>query len=151
MRFEQTISTAVDPTRAWTALAEVTAFPAWTRSMTSVEPLDGADLRVGRRYRIRQPGMLALVWRVSQVREGESFVWESRVAGVRTVASHELSADPAGGARITLSIDQSGALAGLIGALTGGRTRRYLRMEADGLKAASESPGGPAGTAGGGA
>jgi hypothetical protein len=106
--------------------------------MTSVEPVDGADLRVGARFRIRQPGLAPMTWRVTQVRDGEFFVWESNSPGVRTVGFHGLAADPDGGTRITIRLEQTGVLAGLFGALLGRRIRRYLGMEAAGLKAASE-------------
>ncbi len=146
MRYEQTTSAAATVAQAWTALADVTAFPKWTKSMTEVRALDGAPLRTGNRYRIRQPGLPVIVWRATEVREGESFVWEARSPGVRTVAFHRLAANPDGTTQITIGLDQTGALAGLVGALIGGRTRRYLAMEAAGLKAASESvaTGGPA-------
>jgi hypothetical protein len=69
---------------------------------------------------------------------------------VHTVAFHRLEANPDGGTRITIGLDQTGPLARLVGALTGARTRRYLALEAAGLKAASEdvaaggATGGPA-------
>jgi hypothetical protein len=107
--------------------------------MTEVRPLDGAALRTGNRYRIRQPGLPPIVWRVTEVRDGESFVWEAHSPGVHTVAYHRLAANPDGSTRITIGIEQSGPLAGLVGALTAKRTRRYLEMEAAGLKAASET------------
>jgi hypothetical protein len=139
MNFEQSTSTAASLTEAWSALADVASLPKWTSSMTSVEPLDGADLRTGRRYRITQPRMPVLVWHVSEVHEGESYIWENRLPGVHTVAYHQVAAEPGGGTRITIGIRQSGWFAGIAGALTGRRTRRYLELEAAGLKAASES------------
>ena len=47
--------------------------------------------------------------------------------------------DGEGGTRITLVLDQHGPLAGLIRLLTQRKTRRYLHLEANGLKAAAES------------
>jgi hypothetical protein len=139
MNFEQSTSTAASLPQAWSALADVASLPKWTPSMTSVEPLDGADLRTGRRYRITQPAMPVLVWQVSEVHEGESYVWENRLPGVHTVAYHRLASDAGGGTRITIGIRQSGWFAGIAGLLTARRTRRYLALEAAGLKAASES------------
>jgi hypothetical protein len=93
--------------------------------------------------------MPVLVWRVTEVRDGESFVWETRTPGVRTVGFHRLDADPDGGTRIIIGVDHAGPLAWLVGALSGRRTRRYLKLEAAGLKAASETvaAGGPVGGA----
>jgi uncharacterized membrane protein len=146
MRYEQTATAAATAGQAWTALRDVTDLPKWTRSITSVEPLDGADLRTGNRYRIRQPGLPAMVWTVSEVRDGEAFTWETRSPGVHTVGFHRLTADPDGSTRITIGIEQTGPLAGVVRVLTGARTRRYVELEAAGLKAASETvaAGGPA-------
>jgi hypothetical protein len=59
--------------------------------------------------------------------------------GVRSVAYHRLTPAAGGGTTITIGIDQTGALAWLSGRLIAGKTRRYLPMEAAGLKAASEA------------
>jgi hypothetical protein len=40
---------------------------------------------------------------------------------------------------MTLAIEQTGALSGLISLLLGKRTRQYVRMEAEGLKKAAEA------------
>jgi uncharacterized membrane protein len=146
MRYEQTATAAATTGQAWTAVRDVTDFPKWTRSMTSVEPLDDADLRTGNRYRIRQPGLPVIVWTVSEVRDGEAFTWEARSPGVHTVAFHRLAANPDGTTQITIGIEQTGPLAGVVRLVTAARTRRYLEMEAAGLKAASETvaAGGPA-------
>jgi hypothetical protein len=139
MDYEQTIDTSADAAQTWTALAAVTTYPRWTASMTAVEPLDGPELRVGHRFRIRQPGLPVVVWRVSEVIEGQSFSWETRSPGVHTVAYHRVALRPTGGTRITIGIRQRGLLAGLIAALTAGKTRHYLQLEAAGLKAAAEA------------
>lgn len=139
MRYEQTIGTTADLARAWTALATVTTWPQWTKSMTAVQPLDGGDLRVGDRFRVRQPGLPPVVWRVATVRDGESFTWENSSLGVRTVAFHRLDVNEDGTTRITIGLEQSGPLSGVIHALLGRKTRRYLAMEAAALKAASEA------------
>lgn len=107
--------------------------------MTDVTGLNGSDLTVGRRFRIRQPGLPTVVWRVSEVREGEGFTWESRSPGVYTIAYHRVSANADGSTQITIGIDQTGALAGVVRLLTEARTRRYLTLEAAGLKAAAEA------------
>src|SRR5262245_3656432 len=126
MDYEETIDTRAETAQAWAALAAVTTYPRWTTSMTAVEPLDGPDLRAGNRFRIRQPGLPVVVWRVSQVADGASFTWEATSPGVHTVAYHRVAASPAGGTRITIGIRQRGLLAGLVAALTAAKTRRYL-------------------------
>lgn len=139
MNYDETTSTSVDVRRAWSALAAVTTYPNWTASMTSVTPLDGDALAVGHRFRIKQPGLPAVVWRVSEVHDGESFVWEAHSPGVHSVAFHRLTAKPDGGTQITIGLSQTGALAGVLKMLTEAKTRSFLRLEAAGLKAAAEA------------
>ncbi|MEV4813198.1 SRPBCC family protein [Micromonospora avicenniae] len=139
MDYAETVVTAAGRGRAWAALADVTAYPRWTPSMTSVEPLDGPALAVGSRFRIRQPGLPVNVWRVREVREGESYVWEAHAPGVRTVAYHRLESEAGGATRISIGIRQTGPLAGLVALLISAKTRRYVRLEAAGLKAAAEA------------
>ncbi|SCL13478.1 Polyketide cyclase / dehydrase and lipid transport [Micromonospora nigra] len=139
MDVERTISTSADAAHAWSALADVTAYPRWTASMTSVEPLDGPRLDAGARFRIRQPGLPTTVWQVDEVHPGVSFTWVNAAPGVRTVAYHHVEPQADGTTRIRIGLRQRGPLAGLLALLVGAKTRRYVRMEAAGLKAAAEA------------
>lgn len=139
MALEATTTADAALARTWAALTDVEAWPRWTASVTSIELLDDGPLRVGSRAKIKQPRMPVLVWEVGELREQEEFTWTAASPGVRMTGRHVLAANPDGTTRITLEIEQRGPLAGLIGALTNGRTRRYLQMEAAGLKAASET------------
>ena len=67
MDYTHTVRTTADPDHTWSALASVTTYPQWTSSMTAVTPLDGEQLRAGRRFRIRQPGFPPVVWRMPMV------------------------------------------------------------------------------------
>ena len=89
------------------------------------------------------------MWRVTEIREGESFTWEVRSPGVHTVAHHRLSRNPDGTTEIELGLHQTGPLAGLVGLFTAAKTRRYLGLEAAGLKAAAEAVAAGAGTGAG--
>ncbi len=139
MDYEETISTTARADHCWAALEDVTTYPRWTASMSVVEPLDGPALRPGNRFRIRQPGLPTTVWRVSEVSPGASFAWEAHAPGVHTVAHHRVDRQPDGTTRIRIGIRQTGALAWLVGLFTAAKTRRYLRLEAAGLKAAAEA------------
>ena len=139
MDYIETIRIEADPSRAWQALSAVDTYPQRTTSMTDLKGLDGPDLAVGHRFQIRQPGFPAAVWRVSDVRAGESFHWESKVPGLLSVATHRVSANPDGSTQVVLTLRQTGALAGLLAALTKTKTRRYMALEAAGVKAAAES------------
>jgi uncharacterized membrane protein len=126
---------------AWATLCDVTDWPRWTRSMTSVERLDDGPLRLGSRARIKQPGMQPLVWEVTTFADEAEFSWTNHSPGVRTVGRHLIRATPGGGTVITLELEQTGPLAGVLNLLFGKRNRRYLELEAAGLRAASEAHG----------
>ena len=90
------------------------------------------------RARIRQPKMPVLVWEVTAFEEGREFTWSSHSAGVSTAGIHRVSANPDGTSTVFLAVDQTGVLAPLVGLFTGAQTRRYLGLEAHGLKQRSE-------------
>src|SRR3712207_1798735 len=138
MRVDVTVHISAPPEVVWAVLADVGSWPAWTASVTSVRPLSPDPLRVGSRVRIKQPRLPAAVWTVSDLVEGEQFTWTATGPGVHTRASHRV-VGTAEGSRATLSIDQVGVLGKLVGRLYGGLTRRYVQLEAAGLKQRSES------------
>lgn len=125
--------------RVWQVLTEVESWPDLTTSMTSVHGLDGPRPAVGARFEIRQPKLRKAVWTVTRLDEGTAFDWESHAPGVVSSGAHLLEPD---GDRtvLTLTIEQSGVLAWPIGLLAGGTIRRYLALEAQGIKSRSEQP-----------
>jgi uncharacterized membrane protein len=122
----------------WAVFSDVERWPTWTRSVTSVEPLDGAALEPGRRFRIRQPRLPVLVWRVSDVDPGRSWTWRATAPGATTDAWHRLRPDGDAATVVTQGIDQRGPLGVLVGVLMRRLTRQYLALEAQGLKRATE-------------
>ena len=144
MQFETTVQTDAPVDAVWAALVDVRHWPEWTESMQNVRWLDDDGIRVGARARIKQPGTPALTWTVTELDEGRAFAWEASSPGVTTGGTHAVSAaGDHGGSTLTLGLQQSGALAWLVGALTGARTRKFVQMEADGLKRAAESASAP--------
>ena len=105
-----------------------------------VVALDGPGIEVGKRFEIKQPRLPKLVWEVTEVDPGGSWTWRQRSPGGTTVASHEV-VPKAGDARWCASASTSGARsAHCVGVLMRRLTRRYLELEAQGLKARSEQP-----------
>ena len=107
-------------------------------SVSKLTALDGPELRPGARFEIRQPKFPKLVWEVTEVEPGGSWTWVTRSPGATTTATHIVR--PAGPDRTVVEqiLDQGGVLGGLVARLMAGTTRRYLDMEAAGLKARSE-------------
>ncbi|MGO8958015.1 MAG: SRPBCC family protein [Streptosporangiaceae bacterium] len=137
---ETSVEVNAPAARLWQAVADVEQWPKWTASMREISWLTGGGLTRGRRARIRQSGTPALVWDVSDVEPGSSFTWRTASAVVTAIAFQRIRALGPDKAELTVGVAQSGPMAGLIGLLSGRRTRRYIKLEADGLKRCAENP-----------
>lgn len=138
LRKEVSVLIQASPGRVWDAVSNVEDMPNWTPSMTSVRVEPPGVMGIGATARIKQPRLGTLRWKVTDWTPGKSFVWVARRSGVAAVAGHEIE-PTAEGVRLTLSVEQSGLLARPAAALTGRLTLRYLALEADGIKRASEA------------
>lgn len=138
MRLTKTVTTPADLDSAWIAITDVTAWPRWTASVSDVQMIDDGPLRKGSRARVKQPGMQPLTWSVTELTDRAEFTWVTDSPGVHTIGRHKLDRNEDGTTRITVELEQTGPLAGVINLFIGKRTERYLGLEAAGLKAASE-------------
>ncbi|MGC0415694.1 SRPBCC family protein [Embleya sp. AB8] len=136
MAYHESIHIDATPERVWAILSDVEQWPTWTASMRMVRRLDREPFDVGSRVRIKQPRLPAAQWLVTDLEEGRAFTWISRGGGVTTIAEHRI--EPGEGVTVRLTLRQEGLLTPVVDLLAGGLTRRYLRMEAAGLKERSE-------------
>jgi len=121
----------------WDVYADVERWSEWTASITSVVPLDGASIAIGRRFEIKQPRFPKLVWEVTAVEPGVSWTWRQKSFGGTTIASHVL--EPAGDRTIVHQrIEQRGPIGATVGLMMRGITKRYLKMEGEGLRSCVE-------------
>ncbi|MET0417620.1 MAG: SRPBCC family protein [Actinoplanes sp.] len=134
MRFEADTEIAADADQVWAVLTDVQRWPEWTASVSRVERGEPGPLAVGATARLTQPKLRPAVWRVVELTDGREFTWASDAPGVHTRGEHLLRPLPGGRTRVELAIAQSGPLATPVGWLYGGLLRRYLRLEADGLR-----------------
>jgi hypothetical protein len=125
--------------RVWAVFTDVERWPEWTASVTDLQLVAGDGIAPGARARIKQPRFPSLVWEVTAVEPGRSWTWVSRSPGATTTATHELHRIDDATTRVEQVIEQTGVLGALVGLLTRRLTRRYLAMEAAGLKARSEA------------
>lgn len=132
----------------WDVFAAVEQWPTWTASVRRLTALDGGELAVGRRFRLEQARMPKLVWTVSELDPGRSWTWVQRSPGGFTSARHDVVDLGDGRTLVRQVLEQRGPVGGLVGRLMKGLTRRYLDLEAEGLKRASEARRGAAGATG---
>ena len=132
----------------WRVFSDVEHWPEWTESVSTLTALDGPAtplqgplghrLRPGARFEIRQPRFPKLVWQVTEVEPGTSWTWVTHSPGATTTATHNVRAAGPDRTVVEQVLDQGGPLGSLVARLMAGTTRRYLEMEAAGLKARSE-------------
>ncbi len=139
MAYETSIMIDAAPERVWAVLTDVERWPEWTASMQKVVSEDKGPLAVGSKVRIKQPRVPAVTWEVSELEPGRSFTWTATAPGVTTVAEHRLAALGPSTVEVHLGIRRSGPLAGVVSAVSAALTRRYVAMEAKGLKERCES------------
>src|SRR6476659_8419837 len=135
---DSSVEIAAAAATVWAVYADVERWPEWTASITRIEALDGQELAVGKRFAIKQPRLPLLVWTISELAPGVAWTWQQGAPGGLTLGVHEVV--PLGPERtlVRQRIDQRGPIGALVGALMRGTTRRYLAMEAEGLKARCE-------------
>ncbi len=139
MEYEKTVAVAADPARAWAVLSDLERWPDRIPTYEEVRRLDDGDLRVGSRAFVKQKGLAAGEWEVSELVSGRTFTWASRQPGVRIVGRHSVATNADGTTRLTLVLEQTGWLSGVVTLLMGRKIRRYVDLEADALKEAAEA------------
>ena len=123
----------------WDVFSDVERWPTWTASVTELRLVAGTDIALGTKAAIKQPRLPRLVWTVTAVEPGRSWTWVSRSPGATTTATHEVRPRPDGTTHVEQTLEQAGVLGALVGRLTRRMTRRYLAIEAAGLKQRAEA------------
>ena len=138
MQLAESISIAAPPERVWAVILDVERWPEWTQSMTRLERLQPGDLAPGSKVKVTQPKLPVNVYEVTAVEPDRYLEWRVSKPGFSVVAGHRVEPDGPG-CKVTLSIEQSGLLSPIVGLMYGALTKRYVAMEAQGLKARLES------------
>ncbi len=137
--FSLSIDIIAPAERVFEVMSDVERWHEWTPSVNSVKLHQPGPLAVGGRALIRQPKFPPALWTITAIEPGRSFTWISRAPGARVIA-HHAAVPTSSGSRATLSLRYEGIFGGLLAWITEGITKRYLFMEAGGLKARSENP-----------
>jgi uncharacterized membrane protein len=138
MHTEVTVDIDAPPQQVWDVIEDVERWPEWTASINHVDKLYEGPLSVGARARIAQPKVPLAVWTVTRLDRGRFFEWETSSPAIHSVAGHRV--EPHGdGSRVTLTIEQTGLFASLLGFWIKRISEKYVGMEASGLKTRSEA------------
>jgi len=132
------VQIAAPPETVWGVMSDIERWHEWTPTITSIRRTNAGPFRIGARARVHQPRLPPADWIVTSLHEGRGFDWESRAPGVRVLARHIIEPSVSG-CRVTLSVQYSGLVGNLIGRLTASLNRRYIALEADGLKRRAEA------------
>ena len=139
MRFEKSIEINAPPQRVWDVLSDLEAWPRRTETVETVELLTPPPLAKGSRVRLKQPKLPEGVWDVTVWDAPSYFEWTQRTGGITSVAGHRVEALGEGQARLTLTLDMRGLLVPVVAVFYKDLTNRYMSLEAEGMKRASES------------
>jgi uncharacterized protein YndB with AHSA1/START domain len=138
MLAEGSVEIAAPAATVWSVFTDVERWPEWTASVERLVALDGPGLDVGKRFAIKQTRLPNLVWQVTDVDPGVGWTWRQGSPGGVTTAVHELVVLSPERTLVRQGIEQRGPVGVAAGFLMRGMTRRYLQLEADGLKARCE-------------
>ncbi|GAA0725567.1 SRPBCC family protein [Dactylosporangium roseum] len=136
--FRETVRIAAPAAVVNDVVQAVEAWPTWTASVSTVDRDGSGPLTVGEIVTVRQPKLPPSTWTVTKA-GGTGFEWVSRSPGIRNVAGHWITDHDDGTCEVELTLSFAGPLARVTTLLYGGLIRRYVHLEAEGLRAASES------------
>jgi uncharacterized protein YndB with AHSA1/START domain len=123
----------------WEVVSDVERWPEWTASVRSARRERTGPLVLGERVVLAQPRLPTVTYTVTALEPGRSFTWEAGNAVSRGVGEHVLTPRVGGGCTATLRVVQHGPAAPVAALLLRRIAHRYVRMEAEGLKARSEA------------
>lgn len=138
MILEHSILIAAPMPIVWDRTVDVERWPEWTPTVTSLKRLDDGPFRCGSAALIRQPGLPEARWVVTAMTPGEQFTWETRVRGMRMIATHKLASQGAD-TKSVLRLEFRGLTARLLWPLIRRAARRSLEKENAALKALCET------------
>lgn len=136
--FQNKVSIDAPVDQVWAVLLALEQWPEWTVSMTRLQRLQERHPGPGCVVRISQPGFPDADWTITEWEPGRCFTWVSRRPGFVARATHLIEPAPVG-CVVTLVVEFGGLFGGLAGLLMAGTTRRFMDMEAAGLKQRCES------------
>lgn len=139
MAYSTSIDIDAAPEDVSEIISDVERWPEWTASITTVERLDEGPFAVGSQAKVKQPRLPTVVWTVTELTPDRGFVWVAKSPGVENRGIHRVEPAPGGASRVTLGVEESGLVGKVAGLLLRRMTKRYVDMEAAGLKQRAEA------------
>lgn len=136
-QLERTESIEAPVDQVWAVLSDIERWRDWTPSVVSIERLEPVPLGVGSRVRIEQPKLRPAIWTVTAWDPGSLFTWETAHPGIIVSGLHRITPTKKG-CDVKFGLRFQGWLGDLAGSLMGRLSERYMRWEAEGLKARCE-------------
>jgi uncharacterized protein YndB with AHSA1/START domain len=135
----RTVTINAPPERVWKTMIDVERWPDYMPHFRSVEWLSEGSMTPGARAKVTPVGFYGTAWEATEVTPPASFTWGTDVMpGILLVAGHVI--EPVSeGARLTLTLRSSGALAALLSPIVSWTFRRNLRLESEALKQRCET------------
>jgi len=135
--FRETVTVNATVADVARVIQDVERWPTWTASMSTVTRHGTGPLAVGETVSVKQPRLPPSTWTVT-VCDETGFTWTSSTPGVRSTGEHWARDTGDGRTTATVALIMNGPLAPVTARLYGSLIRRYVRMEADGLRAEVE-------------
>jgi hypothetical protein len=133
VEFRETLTVSAAVADVAQVLHAVERWPSWNPSVSRVARHGSGPVAVGDSVTVKQPRLPAASWTITAL-DRSGFTWKSSSPGVRSTGDHWAQEAGDGRTAVTLTLTLSGPLARMTAMLYSGLIRRYVRMEADGLR-----------------
>ncbi len=138
-KFSTSLTINASQEATWKVLSDVAHWHEWTPTVTKVEVLNTPEIKLSNRYKVFQPKLQPVEWKVTVLTPPSNFTWESRSPGMHMVAEHILTSKGTNQTELTLTFAFNGWLGSFIGKMYGKLTAEYIQTEAQSLKKRIES------------
>jgi uncharacterized membrane protein len=139
MRFEASIEIDAQAERVWNVLSDLEAWPQRIDTVDEVELLTPPPLAKASQVRLKQPKLPEGTWDITVWDSPSNFEWSQKSGAMTSVAGHRVDPLEKGRSRLTLTLDLRGPLIPVVALFYKSLTNRYMTLEAQGMKRASES------------
>ena len=133
MKVEHIIEVNAPATTMWATTIDVENWSAWTPTVEKTTRLDSGPFGVGSSARMKQPNLPEAVWTVTSIAQGQGFVWETHMRGMRFIATHHTTPTSTGCTNL-LALELKGVLAFLLWPIAKRQALQTLATENNGLK-----------------